>query len=136
MAMSNSQAVFTQTLLVARDLFGNKVYDSILPPQGTPYPFVYVAQQDSVQVGVKGAEIMLVNQSIRFYHDNVRERGKLDSMMNDLKMALKNEYKLNGIQIQFISSDQAIVPEDVPQGTKLLHGILTVHFRAVNTNFG
>ena len=46
--MDPQQELFTELLLKLKEL-GYDVYDTFLPPEDTPYPFIYLA--DSQQTG-------------------------------------------------------------------------------------
>lgn len=134
--VSNPQSVFSHVRNEAIKLFGeDMVFDGELPPLHTPYPFVYIAQQDTVDLYVKGGDFQTVHQVIRFYHNDIHKRGSLDGMMYQLRMALKERVVFNNSSIAFAYSTQSINPEELPDGLKLMHGVLEIDFR-VNSTLG
>lgn len=132
---SNGQNTFILVKKLAIQLYGaDRVFDQELPPEGTPYPFVYIANQDTNRYPVKDNSIENVNQMVRFYHDNVDERGTLDSMIYALRIeAGMQRFLVNNSSIRLNDYSTVINPEEVEQGLKLLHGVLTLSFIANDT---
>lgn len=134
--ISNPQSVFLHVRKTAIELFGeDMVFDGELPPEGTPYPFVYIAEQDSQDLFIKDGDFQNVHQTIRFYHDDTSQRGTLDAMLYSLRMTLKKRVVYNNTSIAFANSTQSISPELLPSGLKLSHGTLEIDFR-VNSTIG
>ena len=48
--MDPQQELFTALLIAAREQ-GYDVYDGALPPEDTPYPFVYLADSRQAEIG-------------------------------------------------------------------------------------
>lgn len=132
---SNGQNTFMLVKKLAIELFGaDRVFDQELPPEGTPYPFVYIANQDTNRYPTKDNSIENVNQMVRFYHDDVEKRGTLDSMLYALRIeAGKQRFVVNNSAIRLNDYSTVISPEDAEAGLKLLHGVLTLSFIANDT---
>lgn len=132
---SNGQNVFMLVRQLAVKLYGpNNVYDQALPPAGTPYPFVYIANQDTSRYPSKDNSIEYVNQMVRFYHDDITQRGSFDSMIYNLRLeAGLQRYMVNNSSIRLNDYSSVINPEDNEDGLKLLHGVLTLQFIANDT---
>ena len=83
--MDPQQELFTAVLVELRKRYPDRVYDTFLPPEGTPYPFVYLADNQQVDVQNKTAIFGNVSQTIHVWHDNPRQRGTVSQMMLDVK---------------------------------------------------
>lgn len=44
--MDPQQELFSALLLELKKQYPDGVYDTFLPPEGTPYPFIYLADSD------------------------------------------------------------------------------------------
>ena len=51
--MDPQQELFTALLLQLKEAFPGKVYDGFLPPEDTPYPFVYLADSQLIDTEMK-----------------------------------------------------------------------------------
>ena len=72
--MDPQQEIFTR---IKRDLerFGYGVYDGILPPEGTPYPFVYLGDSQSDDRPTKTQINGVVYQTIHVWSNTPKNRG-------------------------------------------------------------
>ena len=52
--MDPQQELFSALLLELKKQYPDSVYDTFLPPEGTPYPFIYLADSDFVSIPVRG----------------------------------------------------------------------------------
>lgn len=85
--MDPQQELFTALLIAAREQ-GYDVYDGALPPEDTPYPFVYLADSRQADAETKDAVIGSVYQTIHVWHNSPRKRGAVSEMLGSLKTAL------------------------------------------------
>ena len=69
--MDPQQELFTALLIAAREQ-GYDVYDGALPPEDTPYPFVYLADSRQADAETKDAVIGSVYQTIHVWHNSPR----------------------------------------------------------------
>lgn len=123
------QSLFTALLLRLREKYNTDVYDTFLPPKGTPYPFIYLG--DSTQdddLGNKTHLLATVTQSIDIYHDDPQKRGTVSTMLNEIKAICYDVERTNGYQWAVSSINQMILPDNTTE-TPLLHGRLMVTFR-------
>ena len=106
---------------------GYTVYDGALPPEGTPYPFVYMGstQQDDrmLKAGVIGA----VSQMIHVYHNDVRQRGSVSGILTTIKAVCRSITSTEHFSWQCTGIDQQILPDNTTK-TPLMHGIITADF--------
>ena len=77
--MDPQQELFTELLLKLKDL-GYDVYDTFLPPEGTPYPFVYLADSRQTDTRTKSTVIGNVYQARRTEKSLERTRRLLRIM--------------------------------------------------------
>ena len=117
--MDPQQELFT-ALLVALRGKGYDVYDGFLPPEGTPYPFIYMADAQELDASTKNA----------IHHNNVRERGTVSAIMLDIKHTARTLASTQGYEwFQPTNSvNQRILPDNTT-AQPLLHGILELTFR-------
>ena len=123
--MDVQQAVFTQ-LKVDIESLGYDVYDGELPPEGTPYPFVYLGNSNQNDNSTKAGNIGTVSQMIHVWHNAVQKRGTVSAMLADIKdvcRELERKYPVipSGMT-------QGILPDNTTK-QPLLHGVLTVNFK-------
>lgn len=78
------QELFTM-LKLALENKGYSVYDGKLPPEGTPYPFIYLRNSQLVNERVKNGIFARIFQNLSVWHDNIRERGVVSSILLDVK---------------------------------------------------
>ena len=67
--MDPQQELFTELLLRLKDLEYD-VYDTFLPPEGTPYPFIYLADSQQTDIQTKSAVVGNVYQTFHVWHNN------------------------------------------------------------------
>ena len=125
--MDPQQEIFTELLLKLKDL-GYDVYDTFLPPKGTPYPFIYLADSQQTDTQTKSAVMGNVYQTIHVWHNNPKQRGTVSKMLLEIKeICYKLEHTENyAWMIQ--SVNQRILPDNTTN-TPLLHGLLEVEFK-------
>ena len=78
--MDPQQELFSELLLKMKEL-GYDVYDTFLPPKGTPYPFIYLADSQQTDTPNKTAVFGNVSQTIHIWHNNPRQRGTVSKML-------------------------------------------------------
>ena len=107
---------------------GYDVYDGFLPPENTPYPFIYLGNSRQVDDANKSAVFGNVFQTIHFWSNTPRKRGTLSTMMIDVKMICRKIGKTKNFSWFVRNIDQTIMP-DTTTKTPLLHGVLEVEFK-------
>lgn len=123
--MEPQQMLFTYLLTALR---GKKyvVYDGMMPPEGTPYPFIYLGDSQVVDENRKQAVQGTIYQTIHIWHNNVRQRGTVSAMMLDIKAVCRQLEMQAGWLLTECSSQ--ILPDDTTD-TPLMHGLIEVAFR-------
>jgi len=125
--MDPQQELFTWLKLHIEEA-GYDVYDGPLPPDGTPYPFVYLGESQQVDDANKNAVFGTVYQMIHVWHDSPEKRGTLSRILLDIKQVCRQIAEAENFNWYVRSIDQQI-REDPTTRTPLLHGILNVEFR-------
>lgn len=119
------QEIFSELLVKLRALYPDSVYDGALPPEGTKYPFIYIAgtttSNRNTKTCCRGGPGD-VSITIHIYHNNVRQRGRLSGMVDtveDVCYSMKTATCV-GYGCQIIPDDTTAVP--------LMHAIVSADF--------
>ena len=123
--MDIQQGVFTQ-LKVDIESLGYDVYDGELPPEGTPYPFVYLGNSNQSDNSTKAGNIGTVSQMIHVWHNDVQKRGTVSAMLADIKDVCRELERKYPVIPSGMTTD--ILPDNTTK-QPLLHGVLTVNFK-------
>lgn len=124
--MDPQQELFTALLLGIQGL-GYDVYDGALPPEDTPYPFVYLGDVQQVDSDTKNAVIGAVYPAIHIYHNNIRERGAVSSMCLNIKTLCRNIFRTDNFAWRVHIPSQRILPDNTTS-VPLLHALLEPEF--------
>ena len=125
--MDPQQEIFTELLLKLKDL-GYDVYDTFLPPKGTPYPFIYLADSQQTDTQTKSAMMGNVYQTIHVWHNNPKQRGTVSKMLLEIKEICYKLERTENYAWMIQSVNQRILPDNTTN-TPLLHGLLEVEFK-------
>lgn len=125
--MDPQQELFTELLLRLKDL-GYDVYDTFLPPEGTPYPFIYLADSQQTDTQTKSAVMGNVYQTIHVWHNNPKQRGTVSQMLLDIKKICYKLEHTKKFAWMIQNMNQRILPDNTTK-TPLLHGLLEVEFK-------
>lgn len=125
--MDPQQELYTEILLALKKLYGNDVYDGFLPPEGTPYPFIYLGDFRQNDRETKGAIIGIVYSTIHVWHNNPHQRGTVSAMMLQIKTELRKIEKTANFSWMIKNVEQRILPDNTTK-TPLLHGVLELEF--------
>lgn len=125
--MDPQQELFSK-LKIEIERKGYDVYDGFLPPENTPYPFIYLGDSRQVDDTNKTAVFGNVFQTIHFWSNTPRNRGTLSTMMLDVKMVCRKLKKTKNFSWIVRNIDQTILPDKTTK-TPLLHGVLEVEFK-------
>lgn len=125
--MDPQQELFSELLLKMKEL-GYGVYDTFLPPKGTPYPFIYLADSQQTDTPNKTAVFGNVSQTIHIWHNNPRQRGTVSKMLLDIKKICYKLEHTENFAWMVRDVNQRILPDNTTK-TPLLHGLLEVEFK-------
>lgn len=127
MRIDPQQELFS-ALKVALEKQGYDVYDGFMPPEDTPYPFIYLGDSQLIDDANKSAVFGTVHQTINVWHNNPKQRGIVSSML----LTIKDICRLTEQTANFAWSCRNITQRMFPDNTTntpLLHGILEVEFK-------
>lgn len=125
--MDPQQELFTELLLKIKDMEYD-VYDTFLPPEGTPYPFIFIADSQQTDTKTKSAVMGNVCQTIHVWHNNPKQRGMVSQMLLDMKKVCYKLEHTENFAWMIRNVKQRILPDKTTK-TPLLHGLLEVEFK-------
>lgn len=123
--MEPQQMLFSYLLTALKEK-GYRVYDGVLPPAGTTYPFIYLGDSQTIDIKRKREIQGTVYQTIHVWHNRPDQRGALSSMILDIKTVCRRLENNSGWLMAECSSQ--ILP-DTTTDAPLLHGIIEVGFK-------
>lgn len=107
---------------------GYDVYDGCLPPENTPYPFVYMGDMQQTDDANKTAVFGNVYQTIHVWSNKPQNRGDLSKIMLEIKNICRSIDKTRNFSWSVKSVTQRIIPDNTTK-TPLLHGVLEIEFK-------
>ena len=120
--MDAQQELFTAVKL-ALEAEGMAVYDGALPPEDTPYPFVYLGDFRQTDVNRKNAVTGIVYPTIHVWHNDPMKRGTVSQMMLDIKTILRSTRHTNHFAWLVRNVNGQILHDNTTK-TPLLHGVV------------
>lgn len=80
--MNPGMELFGWLLTTLRKSYPGIVFDTILPPDKTPYPFIYLQSPFEIEdFRMKGAYFGQTEISIDVWHSDPKQRGTVDSLL-------------------------------------------------------
>ena len=120
--MDAQQEYFT-ALKIGLEAKGYAVYDGVLPPESTPYPFIYLGDFRQDERGLKAALTGTVYPTIHVWHNNPRQRGTVSKMLLDVKSVCRGITHTDNFAWMVRNVNNRIVPDNTTK-TPLLHGVV------------
>ncbi|MFR9207030.1 MAG: hypothetical protein ACLVKR_01335 [Lachnospiraceae bacterium] len=102
---------------------GYDVYDGSLPPENTPYPFIYLGDFSQSDVMHKNAVTGFVYPTIHVWHNNIDQRGTVSKILFDIKKVIYQTEETTNYEWIIQSLDDRII-SDTTTTTPLLHGVV------------
>ena len=124
--MDPQQELFTR-LKLSIEALGYAVYDGFLPPENTPYPFVYLGDFRQTDTEYKNAVTGTVHPVIHIWHNNPGQRGTVSSMALQIKMICR-AIKSTGNYAWFSRNYTHQIFPDNTTKTPLLHCVIEADF--------
>ncbi len=129
--MDAQQELFSTLLVQLKERYKEKgvgVYDGFLPPEGTPYPFVYLAESQFVDdYGNKTMIRGSVYQTISVWHNDCQERGTVSDLLQQIKDLSRRIHKTKSYCWRIRNIDQRILSDNTTS-EPLMHGVLELEF--------
>ena len=129
--MDPQQEMFSDILIALREKYkgmGIGVYDTVLPPKDTPYPFIYLADCTESDQATKSEIVGEVNLTLKVWHDNVWQRGTVSGILADIKNICRSIEHTEHYAWNMQRPTQRILP-DTTTKQPLLMGILEVGYK-------
>lgn len=125
--MDPQQEMFTalRAALIER---GYDVYDGALPPDGTPYPFLYLGESRQRDEANKSAIFGRVYQTVHVWHDSPRRRGTVSALLGAVKQAAR-ALGHSASYAWHLRAAEGRILTDTTTTTPLLHGVLELEFQ-------
>lgn len=117
--MSPQQRIFT-ALLTGLQKAGFDVYDGALPPEGTPYPFIYLAGSEQSDTPAKSGRLATTTITAHVWHDDAGSRGTVSDMLESIACTASQIKTLIGADTRIIADDST--------SAWLLHGVCQLTF--------
>lgn len=117
------QELFTAYKL-SLEAMGYAVYDGELPPENTPYPFIYLGDFSQNDKMYKNAVTGTVLPTVHIWHNSTRQRGTVSKMLLDVKRVIYQTQKTKAFSWLPQSVESQISPDNTTK-TPLLHGVVT-----------
>lgn len=128
--MDPQQELFTELRRRLKEKFGeDNVFDGFMPPDGTPYPFIYLADSYMVDVRTKSKLNGRITQTIHVWHSTPMKRGTVSEMMADIKSIARAVEAEGTARFGWIveNMSQRILHDNTTK-TPLLHGVVEVEY--------
>lgn len=107
---------------------GYAVYDGFLPPENTPYPFVYLGDFQQTDSANKSAVFGFVYPTIHIWSDTPKKRGTLSKMLLDIKTVCREIEHTKNFAWMLTGMNQRIIPDNTTK-TPLMHGVIEPTFK-------
>lgn len=125
--MDPQQELFIK-LKLSLEALGYDVYDGFLPPEDTPYPFVYLGDCQQIDEPNKTAVFGTVHQTIHVWSNTPKKRGTLSGMLLAIRETCGNIKRTDNFAWFARSISQRIVPDNTTK-QPLLHGVIEAEFK-------
>ena len=120
--MDAQQELFT-ALKLAFEAKGYAVYDGVLPPENTPYPFVYLGDFQQTDKELKNAVTGTVYPTIHVWHNRAWQRGTVSKMLFEIKSEMRKLARTTNFAWLVRNINVRIIPDNTTK-TPLLHGVI------------
>ena len=123
MAELDPQQELFIAIKLAIEAHGYSVYDGALPPEETPYPFVYLGDFQQTDTANKSAVFGHVFPTIHVWHSTPKQRGTVSKMLLDIKKICRRIEHTTNFSWSVRAVNQRIL-SDTTTKAPLLHGVL------------
>ena len=120
--MDAQQEYFT-ALKLDLEAKGHGVYDGALPPDNTPYPFIYLGDFRQNDTEHKNAVTGIVLPMIHVFHNDTDQRGTVSQMLFDIKTVMRGIERTDHYAWMIRNVTGRIFSDNTTK-TPLLHGVV------------
>lgn len=128
---SPQQELFSRLLVDMKTYFeeqGYGVYDGNLPPENTPYPFVYMGDFRQSDMDTKSQTIGSVFPTIHVWHNDPMQRGTVSAMLLAICSICRRVKNTDNFSWLMCDVTQNINHDDTTKQL-LLHGTFEAEFK-------
>ena len=119
--IDSQQELFT-AFKVGIEAYGYTVYDGVMPPEGTKYPFVYLGNFQQNDTETKGQCTGVVLPTIHVWSNTPKNRGTVSKMLLDVKTVARSIRHTANFAWTARNLTTRIL-EDTTTQTPLMHGV-------------
>lgn len=128
--MDPQQELFSYLLVTLKKEYSDMVFDGFMPPEETPYPFIYLADsQQTDDYSNKTAIFNNVYQTIHIWNDSPKKRGTVSNMALKIKNIVRRLEYTSNYKWEIRNIEQRIL-EDATTKTPLMHVVLELEFKS------
>ena len=120
--MDAQQELFT-AIKLALEAKGYAVYDGAMPPERTPYPFIYLGDFQQLDTERKNAVTGTVYPMIHVWHNQYTQRGTVSQMLLDIKNVCRSLQRTPNFAWLIRNVNTRIIADNTTK-TPLLHGVV------------
>ena len=120
--MDAQQELFT-AIKLALEAKGYAVYDGALPPESTPYPFIYLGDFQQLDTERKNAVTGTVYPVIHVWHNQYTQRGTVSQMLLDIKTVCRTLQRTPNFAWLIRNVNTRIFADNTTK-KPLLHGVV------------
>ena len=126
--MDPQQELFTK-IKKELEAKGYSVYDGFMPPNKTPYPFIFLGEFQQIDDNSNKTAILgNIFATVHVWHNNPMQRVTMSKILLDIKRVCRSLNQTVNFKWSVRSIDQRILADDTTK-TPLMHGILDVEFK-------
>lgn len=127
--MNPAMELFGALLVLLRKTYPDIVFDTFLPPESTPYPFIFLNDGYEIEdFRMKGAYFGQTSISIDVWHNDPTQRGTVDSLLFAVRQICRRidqtktySWCLSSCTLEYLPDMTTIQP--------LYRGILTLTYK-------
>lgn len=127
--MTPGMELFAALLCALKKTYPDQTFDTFLPPDDTPYPFIYLNNPYEIEdFRMKGAYFGQTAISIDVWHNDPTQRGTVDSLLFSVRQICRAldrtktySWCLSSCSLEYLS--------DATTSQPLYRGILSLEFK-------
>lgn len=132
--LNPSTELFAAVLARLLKVFPDRVFSTVMPPEGTPYPFIYISAAHEIEdFRMKGAWFGQAGLSINVWHNDPSQRGTVDSLLFSIRQICRGLEQTENYSWCLSSCSLEYLP-DRTTDQPLYRGILSLEFKHYRRN--
>ncbi len=132
--MNPGMELFGALLVALQSAYTDRVFDTFLPPEQTPYPFIFLNDPYEIEdFRMKGSYFGQTSISIDVWHNDPTQRGTVDSLLFSVRQ-IARALDRNRLYSLCLSSCSLEYLPDRTTDQPLYRGILSLEFKHYRRN--